>query len=166
VGNPLQEAAPTAHISWCCVVGLPVGHPARAGALPECGASEHRAQGARFFTLQADSGGVTAWRGSPWFFIGWQLALCAIAVLVALLRGAEAQVRTRIIRALAITGAAALILLVLAGLGGFTHALEPGAAVGTAVVLVLMTSSLVPPVARWVRTFPAPGASGPSSDPT
>jgi hypothetical protein len=75
-----------------------------------------------FFTLQADAGGVTAWRGSPWFFIGWQLALCAIAVLVALLRGAEGPVRSRIIRALAITGAAAVILLVLAATGGFTHA--------------------------------------------
>ena len=74
-----------------------------------------------FFTLHADAG-VTAWRGSPWFFIGWQLALCAIAVLVALLRGAEGPVRTRIIRALAITGAAAVILLVLAATGGFTHA--------------------------------------------
>jgi hypothetical protein len=65
---------------------------------------------------------VTTWRGSPWFFIGWQLALCAIAVLVALLSGAEGQVRTRIIRALAITGAAAVILLMLAATGGFTHA--------------------------------------------
>jgi hypothetical protein len=74
-----------------------------------------------FFTVQADAGGVTAWRGSPWFFIGWQLALCAIAILVALLRGAEGRVRTRIIRALAITGAAAVILLVLAATGGFTH---------------------------------------------
>ena len=42
---------------------------------------------------------------------------------------------------------------------------EPGAAAGTAVVLVLMAPSLVPQVARWVRTFPAPGAGGPSSDP-
>ena len=75
-----------------------------------------------FFTLHADAGGVTAWRGSPWFFIGWQLALCAIAVLVALLRGAEGPVRSRIIRALAIAGAAAVILLVLAATGGFTHA--------------------------------------------
>ena len=73
------------------------------------------------FTLHSDAG-VTAWRGSPWFFIGWQLTLCAIAVLVALLRGAEGPVRARIIRALAIAGAAALILLVLAGTGGFTHA--------------------------------------------
>jgi hypothetical protein len=75
-----------------------------------------------FFTLQADAGGVTAWRGSPWFFIGWQLALCVIAVLVALLRGAEGQVRARIIRTLAIAGAAAVILLALAAVGGFTHA--------------------------------------------
>jgi hypothetical protein len=42
---------------------------------------------------------------------------------------------------------------------------EPGAAAGTAIVLVLMTPALVPQVARWVRTFPAPGATGPSSDP-
>jgi hypothetical protein len=75
-----------------------------------------------FFTDTGDTGGVTAWRGSPWFFLGWQLALCAIAVLVALLRGAEGPVRARIIRALAIAGAAALILLVMAATGGFTHA--------------------------------------------
>ena len=73
------------------------------------------------FTLHS-SAGVTAWRGSPWFFIGWQLALCAIAVLVALLRGAEGRVRSRIIRALTIVLAAAVIMLVLAGTGGFTHA--------------------------------------------
>ena len=76
-----------------------------------------------FFTLHADVGGVTAWRGSPWFFIGWQLALCAIAILAALLRGAEGRTRSRIIRALGVAGAAALILLVLAALGGFTHPL-------------------------------------------
>ena len=75
-----------------------------------------------FFSLHSDSGGVTAWRGSPWFFLGWQLALCAIAVLVALLRGAEGRVRTRIVRALGIAGVVALILLGLAGAGGFTHA--------------------------------------------
>jgi hypothetical protein len=75
-----------------------------------------------FFTLHSDAGGVTAWRGSPWFFLGWQLALCAIAVLVALLHGAEGRLRGRIIRALGIAGAAAVIMLVLAGTGGFTHA--------------------------------------------
>ena len=73
------------------------------------------------FTLHSDAG-VTAWRGSPWFFIGWQLALCAIAVLVALLRGAEGRLRSRIIRALGVAGVAAVILLGLAAFGGFTHA--------------------------------------------
>jgi hypothetical protein len=75
-----------------------------------------------FFTYVLNAGSVTTCRGSPWFFIGWQLALCVIAVLVALLRGAEGRVRFRIIRALGVAGAAALILLVLAGLGGFAHA--------------------------------------------
>ena len=41
---------------------------------------------------------------------------------------------------------------------------EPGAVAGTAVVLVLMAPALVPHVARWVRTFPAPGAGGLSPD--
>jgi hypothetical protein len=76
-----------------------------------------------YFTYAGNAVGVTAWRGSPWFFIGWQLALCAIAVLAALLRGAEGRTRSRIIRALGVAGVAAVILLVLAGLGGFTHAL-------------------------------------------
>jgi hypothetical protein len=75
-----------------------------------------------FFTYTEDTGALTTWRGSPWFFIGWQLALCAIAVLVALLRGAEGRTRSRIIRILGIAGVAAVILLVLAGTGGFTHA--------------------------------------------
>jgi len=75
-----------------------------------------------YFTYAGNAVGVTAWRGSPWFFIGWQLALCAIAILAALLRGAEGRVRSRIIRALAIAGAAAVILLVLTAAGGFTHA--------------------------------------------
>jgi hypothetical protein len=75
-----------------------------------------------FFTYAGDNGVLTTWRGSPWFFIGWQLALCSIAVLVALLRGAEGQTRSRIIRTLGIAAVAAAILLVLADTGGFTHA--------------------------------------------
>ena len=41
---------------------------------------------------------------------------------------------------------------------------EPGAATATAVVLVLMTPSLLPQVDCWLRTFPAPGAGRSSSD--
>jgi hypothetical protein len=74
-----------------------------------------------FFSFADNGPVVTAWRGSPWFFIGWQLALCAIAVLVALLRGADGRVRVRVIRALAIALVLAVILLVLAVGGGFAH---------------------------------------------
>ena len=41
---------------------------------------------------------------------------------------------------------------------------EPGPAASAAVVLVLMAPLLVPPVADWIRTFPAAGTGGPSSD--
>ncbi len=75
-----------------------------------------------FFTYMQNAADVTTWRGSPWFFIGWQLALCAIAVLAALLRGAEGQARLRIIRTLSIVLVTAVIMLVLAVTGGFTHA--------------------------------------------
>ncbi|MFJ9541236.1 hypothetical protein ACIRPX_28760 [Streptomyces sp. NPDC101225] len=74
-----------------------------------------------FFALHSDAGGVTAWSGSPWFFLCWQLALCVIVVLAALLRGAEGQVRTRIVLALTVTGAAAPVMLALTAAGGFTH---------------------------------------------
>jgi hypothetical protein len=75
-----------------------------------------------FFTVHTNAAGpVTALRGSPWFFLGWQLALCTIAVLVALLRGADGQARRRIVRALGIVAAAPATLLLLAAQGGFPH---------------------------------------------
>jgi hypothetical protein len=77
-----------------------------------------------FFTYAANGAEVTAWRGSPWFFIGWQLALCAIAVLVALLRGAEARVRLRVTRTLQVVLVLAAVMLVLAVGGGFTQAVH------------------------------------------
>ncbi|HEY1489091.1 MAG TPA: hypothetical protein VGF84_23500 [Micromonosporaceae bacterium] len=78
-----------------------------------------------FFTYTGDSGGgLTSWRGSPWFFIGWQLALCAIAVLVAMLRGADGRVRTRITRTLAIALVLAAVMLGLAVVGGFGYAVH------------------------------------------
>jgi hypothetical protein len=98
-------------------------------------------------------------------------AIRSLALLVPLAAGAVLMLAAAM-RGLALpwTGAG----LALAGnvLLGFAAACvartrtgEPGAAAGVAVVLVLMAPSLVPQVARWVRTFPAPGAGGPSSDP-
>ena len=77
-----------------------------------------------FFTYTENGPDPTTWRGSPWFFIGWQLALCAIAVLVALLRGAEGRVRFRTIRTLQIVLVVAVIMLVLAVVGGFSQAVH------------------------------------------
>ncbi len=77
-----------------------------------------------FFTFADNGPDVTTWRGSPWFFLGWQLALCTIAVLVALLRGADGRVRFWVTRALAGTLGLAVVLLVLAVRGGFSHAVH------------------------------------------
>ncbi len=74
------------------------------------------------FTYTDNGAAMTTWRGSPWFFLGWQLALCAIAALVALLRGADGRVRLRVTRTLQIVMVLAAIMFVLAAVGGFTHA--------------------------------------------
>jgi hypothetical protein len=94
----------------------------------------------------------------------------AVALLAPLTAGALVMLAAAI-RGLALPWAAAGLALAGNVLLGFTAACmartrtgEPGVAAGTAVVLALMAPSLVPQVARWVRTFPAPGAGGPSSD--
>ncbi len=74
-----------------------------------------------FLTPADNASDVTTWRGSPWLFIGWQLALCAITVLVALLRGADGQVRARIVRTFQIVSVVAVVTLVLAITGGYAH---------------------------------------------
>src|SRR5262249_4904239 len=95
----------------------------------------------------------------------------AVALLAPFAAGALVMLAAAM-RGLALPWAAAGLALAGNVLLGFAAACvartrtgEPGAAAGTAVVLVLMTPSLVPQVARWVRTFPAPGAGGPSPDP-
>jgi hypothetical protein len=87
------------------------------------------------------------------------LAAGALVLLAAALRG---QALPWAAAALALAGNVLLGFAVACVLR--TRTGEPGAVAGTAVVLVLMAPSLVPQVARWVRTFPAPGAEGLSSD--
>jgi hypothetical protein len=74
-----------------------------------------------FFTYSHNGNDLTTWRGSPWFFIGWQLTLCATAVLVALRRGADGRTRTRVTRSLQLVILLAAVMLGLAVTGGFTH---------------------------------------------
>jgi hypothetical protein len=104
---------------WVCLVTLPsvVRSPDQTSAVALRFFSPFA-----FFTVHSDAGGVTTWRGSPWFFIGWQLALCVVAVLLALLKGAEGHARRRILRALWIALIAAGLLLTLTVQGGFPHA--------------------------------------------
>jgi hypothetical protein len=87
------------------------------------------------------------------------LAAGALVLLAAALRG---QALPWAAAGLALAGN--ILLGFAAACVARTRTGEPGAAAGTAVVLVLMAPALVPHVARWVRTFPAPGAGGPSSD--
>ena len=94
----------------------------------------------------------------------------AVALLAPLAAGALVLLATAA-RGLALPWGATGLALAGNVLLGFTAACvartrtgEPGATTGTAVVLVLMAPALVPHVARWVRTFPAPGAGGLSSD--
>jgi hypothetical protein len=94
----------------------------------------------------------------------------AVALLAPLAAGALVLL-TAAVRGQVLTWASAGLALVGNVLLGFAAACvlrtrtgEPGPAAGTAVVLVLMAPSLVPQAARWVRTFPAPGVGGPSTD--
>ena len=94
----------------------------------------------------------------------------AVALLAPLAAGALVLLAAAV-RGLALPWGATGLALAGNVLLGFTAACvartrtgEPGATTGTAVVLVLVTPGLVPQVARWVRTFPAPGTGGLSSD--
>jgi hypothetical protein len=90
------------------------------------------------------------------------LAPVAAGVLVLLAAALRGQALPWAAAGLALAGSVLLGFAVACVLR--TRTGEPGAAAGTAVVLVLMAPSLLPQVARWVRTFPAPGANGPSFD--
>ena len=71
-----------------------------------------------FFTNEDNPGQVETWRGSPWFFVGWQLSLCAVAVIVALLRGADPELRSRLVKLLGGVAGLAIVMYVLAVIGG------------------------------------------------
>ena len=89
----------------------------------------------------------------------------AVALLAPLAAGALVLLLAAGVRGQALAWAGAGLALAGNALFGFavacvlrTRTGEPGPVAGTAAVLVLMAPSLVPHVARWVRTFPAPGA--------
>jgi hypothetical protein len=64
-----------------------------------------------FFTTTDAGLEQLTFRGSPWLFIGWQACLCAVAVLVAVPRGADGAVRRRLTAALVAVSVAAAVTL-------------------------------------------------------
>lgn len=74
-----------------------------------------------FFTLTDGPYNVDTWRGSPWFFVGWQLSLCAVAVTVALLHGADGRRKQRLIRVLIAVAAVTALMYALTVTGGWPH---------------------------------------------
>ena len=74
-----------------------------------------------FLTLDHQPRQVETWRGSPWFFLGWQLSLCALAVTVALLRGAGPRWRRPLKVITAAIGLVAVAMYLLAATGGLAH---------------------------------------------
>ena len=74
-----------------------------------------------FFTTWK-SEAVETWRGSPAAFVAWQLCLCALAVIVALLHHAEPELRRRLVDALFVVVALTAASYALAVSGGLDHA--------------------------------------------
>jgi hypothetical protein len=77
---------------------------------------------AYFLSHHPGSLGIETWRGSPWFFLGWQLCLCALCVTAALLRDATAAFRQHLLAAVIVITAIAVAMYVLAATGGLGHA--------------------------------------------
>ncbi|HUR15230.1 MAG TPA: hypothetical protein VM097_12145 [Mycobacteriales bacterium] len=76
-----------------------------------------------FTTLDTDGGThrVESWRGDPWFYLLWLVLLCALAAIVALLKGAEGETRARLRSSLVVAVVLALAALTLAVTSGPDH---------------------------------------------
>jgi hypothetical protein len=68
----------------------------------------------QFSTVNSDDLRVGSWTGSPFMWLGWLAALCVLAVLGALLKGAEGEHRTTLLRVGAVVGGIGLVFLALA----------------------------------------------------
>jgi hypothetical protein len=74
-----------------------------------------------FFSWGNDAGAVETWRGSPTFFLGWQLGLCALCVTIALRRGADLERRRQLNDAILFAAVFTVAMYVLAVTGGVSH---------------------------------------------
>jgi len=72
--------------------------------------------------VPGDSDRFMVLTGSPFLYVGYLVALCALGLLIALLRDPEAD-RRGLVRATVAVAAAAVVLLVLTIVGGYDHTL-------------------------------------------
>ena len=68
----------------------------------------------QFTSVNSEQSKLACWPGSPWFHLGWTVALCALAVLGALLKGAEGDQRQRLFRTGLVVGVVGLAFVALA----------------------------------------------------
>jgi hypothetical protein len=72
----------------------------------------------QFSSVDSAKNELESWRGSPWWYLGWIVALCVLAVLGALLKDAEGEQRSRLVRtglAVGLLGLACALLAVALG---------------------------------------------------
>ncbi|HUR51295.1 MAG TPA: hypothetical protein VMZ11_04145 [Mycobacteriales bacterium] len=69
---------------------------------------------AQFTSVNSEDDKLASWLGSPALWCGWIAALCVLAVLGALLKGAEGEQRQKLVRAGAVVGLIGVAFLMLA----------------------------------------------------
>lgn len=67
----------------------------------------------QFTSVESDLNQLEVWRGSPYFYLGWLACLCVLAVLGALLKGAEADARRTLLRTGFAVGLVGLVFVTL-----------------------------------------------------
>jgi hypothetical protein len=91
----------------------------------------------QFTTVNTTDDRLGSWSGQPWFYLAWTVALCALAVLGALLKGAEAEQRRRLLNLGLGVGVVGLVFVVLA------VALGPDATLRTSEGVSVLTGGAV-----------------------
>jgi hypothetical protein len=68
----------------------------------------------QFTSVNTTDDRLGSWGGNPWLYLGWTVVLCVLAVLGALLKGAEGEERKKLFNAGLVLGVVGLVLVALA----------------------------------------------------
>jgi hypothetical protein len=84
----------------------------------------------QFTSVNSEDNRLGSWGGNPWFYVGWIVLLCVLAVLGALLKGAEGEDRKRLFSTGLVVGVVGLVFVALAVTTGPEPTLHTPAGVG------------------------------------